>query len=101
MLFRESCSEMDLSFHLDRLYDTNSTDAELIDLTGKQHETLLTAYNMGYFTVPRQISMVDIAAALDISLPALSERVHRGEAHLIEHFFYSTRYSTPDSSQLD
>lgn len=95
--FRDSCSEMDLSFHLDRLYDVDVTDIELMGLTDKQHEALLTAYEMGYFTVPRQASMADVATALELSVPAFAERVHRAEVHLIEHFFYSALYNTPDS----
>lgn len=95
--FRDACDEMDLSFRLDRLYDTNTTNIELIGMTEKQREALLTAYEMGYFTVPRRASMADVATAIGISLPALAERLHRAEAHLIEHFVHSIRYSTPDS----
>lgn len=97
--FRDSCEEMNISFHLDRLYDSTSTDMDLIGVTEKQREALLTAYEMGYFAVPRKASMAAVAAAIDISLPALAERLHRAESHLIEHFFYSVQYNTPDSSR--
>jgi predicted DNA binding protein len=90
--YREFWRTMDFSFRLDRLYDSHSTDAELIGLSDKQREALLTAYEEGYFAVPQQTSLDDIAAALDISRSALAERLHRAEAHLIEHFFYTDLY---------
>lgn len=95
--FRDCCSGMALSFDLDRLYEVDATDTKLMGLTDKQHEALLTAHEMGYFAVPRQTSMADVAASLDLSVPALAERVHRAEANLIEHFVYSSRYNAPDS----
>lgn len=84
--------DMDFTFRLDRLYDSHSTDADLIGLSDKQREALLTAYEMDYFTVPQQVSLDDVAAALDISRSALAERLHRAESHLIEHFFYTDLY---------
>lgn len=84
--------DMDFSFRLDRLYDSHSTDAELIGVSDKQREALLTAYEMGYFSVPQRVSLDDVAAALDISRSALAERLHRAETHLIEHFFYTDPY---------
>lgn len=89
---RDLCREFGLSFELDRLYSATSTDEDLIGLTDKQREALLTAYESGYFAVPRRASMADVATQLDISVPSLAERLHRAEAHLIEHFFYSQVY---------
>lgn len=92
---RNFARSMDISFQLDRLYESDSTDADLIGLTNKQRDALLTAYEAGYFTVPRQASMAAVAAELDISPAALTERLHRAQAHLIEHFVYSDGYKTP------
>lgn len=83
---------MGFSIHLDRLYESHTTDTELIGLTDKQREALLTAYQEGYFAVPQQTSLEDIAATLDISHPALTERLHRAQTHLIEHFYYTDLY---------
>lgn len=82
----------DFSFRLDRLYDSRTTDTELIGVSHKQREALLTAYRKGYFAIPQQTSLDDIAEVLDISRSALAERLHRAEAHLIEHFYYADLY---------
>lgn len=94
---REFWRDLDASFHLERLYDSHTTDAELIGLTGKQREALLAAYEEGYFAVPRQASMAAVTATLDISVSALVERLYRAQAHLIEHFVCSGGYKTPES----
>jgi predicted DNA binding protein len=98
---RDFARNMDISFHLDRLYESTSTDADLIGLTDKQREALLAAYEEGYFAVPRQASMAAVAAELDISPSALTERLHRAQAHLIEHFVYADGYKTPADLDTD
>lgn len=90
--WRELHRNAGVSVHLDRLYESTSTDADLIGVSDKQREALLTAYECGYFAVPQQASLDDVAAELDISLSALAERLHRAQAHLIEHFFHADLY---------
>ncbi|MFC6766369.1 helix-turn-helix domain-containing protein [Natrinema soli] len=90
--WRELHRDAGISVHLDRLYESTSTDTDLIGVSDKQREALLTAYELGYFAVPQHASLEDVAAELDISLSALAERLHRAQAHLIEHFFHANRY---------
>lgn len=98
---RDFARRMDISFQLDRLYESTSTDTELIGLTDKQREALLAAYEEGYFAVPRQASMAAVADELDISPAALTERLHRAQSHLIEHFVHSDAYKTPTDLDTD
>jgi predicted DNA binding protein len=90
--YREFFRENDGSFHLQRLYDSTSTDAELIGLSDKQREALLAAYREGYFDVPQRASLDDVAATLDISRSAFAERLRRAQSHLIEHFYHTDLY---------
>ncbi|MFC6964503.1 helix-turn-helix domain-containing protein [Halocatena marina] len=90
--YREFSRKMGLSFHLERLYESTSTDAGLIGLSDKQREALLTAYEEGYFKVPQQVSLDDVATTLEISRSALAERLRRAQSHLIEQFYYADRY---------
>ncbi|WIV66828.1 helix-turn-helix domain-containing protein [Natrialbaceae archaeon AArc-T1-2] len=46
-------------------------------LTEAQEEAITEAYRHGYYDVPRRISLEDLAAELDISHQALSERLRR------------------------
>lgn len=53
-------------------------------MTDCQREALRTAYEMGYFEIPRTASLNDIADELGITASSLSERLRRGQAHLVE-----------------
>lgn len=46
-------------------------------LTDPQEEAITEAYRQGYYDVPREISLEELAAELDISHQALSERLRR------------------------
>lgn len=69
---------------LDGVYNqveaTTSFDSGLTD---RQRETILTAYEEGYFDIPRKITLVDLAGLMGVSDQAVSERMRRGEAKLI------------------
>lgn len=67
-----------------RLTETSSGEDPSATLTSAQRVALRTALEMGYFEIPRAASLDDIAAELDISAAALSERLRRGCRQLIE-----------------
>ncbi|RKD95045.1 helix-turn-helix domain-containing protein [Halopiger aswanensis] len=52
-------------------------------LTEIQYETIAKAHELGYFDVPRQVTLEELAAELGISHQALSERLRRSHAALI------------------
>lgn len=54
-----------------------------IDLSSCQHETLVHAFEMDYYDVPRGITLDGLAEELEISHQALSERLRRGHRNLI------------------
>ena len=53
-------------------------------LTTEQREALVTAFEKGYYNVPRDATATDVADDLDISHQALSERLRRAHRHLVE-----------------
>lgn len=65
-------------------------------LTDRQQEALRTAYEMGYFEIPRTASLDDVAAELDISASSLSERLRRAQTHVIETSVASTWPPLPE-----
>lgn len=89
--YREGCRRMGSQFHLDRLYETTDADGTVPGISEKQREALLAASEAGYFAVPRRASLEDVAGDLDLSRSALAERLHRGEAHLIDHYVRDDR----------
>ena len=53
-------------------------------LTDDQRETLVKAFEMGYFNIPRSVSAEELATDLGISHQALSERFRRAYGQLVE-----------------
>ncbi|ELZ20371.1 helix-turn-helix domain-containing protein [Natrinema limicola] len=52
-------------------------------LTETQYETVCKAHELGYFDVPRGVTLKELAAELGISHQALSERLRRSHAALV------------------
>lgn len=63
---------------------SNMVDYGGMDLSSCQQETLLEAFEMDYYDIPRGISLDALADELDISHQALSERFRRGHRNLVE-----------------
>jgi predicted DNA binding protein len=82
--FREFCLDHDLDFRLHRLYDSDPARGPPRDrLTTHQREALRLAHEEGYFGIPRGTTLGDIAAELDISNQAASERLRRGCGRIV------------------
>lgn len=72
------------SFDLVRLHEmTYAQTGSQFGLTPKQHEALVTAWQMGFFELPRQTSMAAVAEELDITAQSLSDRLRRAQHTLI------------------
>lgn len=82
--FHKYCNENDIGFELTKLYEqAQPMAAAQYGLTTKQRKTLVTALEMGYYSVPQGTSMSEVAEELDISQQALSKRLHHGHESLI------------------
>ncbi|PSP50724.1 hypothetical protein BRC67_09015 [Halobacteriales archaeon QH_3_68_24] len=55
-----------------------------VRLTDTQFATLETALESGYYRVPREQTIEELATELDVSHQALSERLRRGHRTLVE-----------------
>lgn len=64
------------------LTDLSSTAG--MGLTEKQRDALIAAYDGGYFSVPREMTMNDLADRLDIASSSASDRLRRGVERLVE-----------------
>lgn len=81
----EYCEENDISFELNRMYRQDGwMNGEPSKLTDAQRDGLVTAYEHGYFEEPREAALEDLAEVLDISPTAVSGRIRRGTAELVE-----------------
>lgn len=77
------CHEHDIEFELVRLYRFTEPKMGQFNVSEKQFEALMTALEMGYFEIPRDATLGDLADALDISKRAASERLRRGQTNLV------------------
>lgn len=82
---REWCDDVGVTFELECVYSDDPTSVH--ELTAPQREALRAAYEAGYFEVPRDASMNDIADRLDISGQAVSERLRRAHQTLVARYF--------------
>lgn len=80
------CEEHGVPFELRGIYTDIAEERESTPLTPEQEAVLKTALELDYFEVPRGASMSDLAAELDVSSQAVSERLRRGHAALIAEF---------------
>lgn len=69
---------------LDLQQNAQSTNRLNYGLTDRQIEALVAAHAHGYYDEPRQISLEELASILGISNTAVSGRLSRGSARLIE-----------------
>jgi predicted DNA binding protein len=78
--FHNLCREATIEFRVERIYtlEEELDSKYTFDITAEQQEALVSAVEGGYFEVPRGVTLGDIAADLDISQQAASERVRRG-----------------------
>lgn len=83
-------------FQLHRLTRSGESEPPGDGLTDRQHEALRTAYERGYFDIPRQASLEDVAGELGITPSSLSERLRRAQTQLIEETVATTWPPLPD-----
>jgi len=79
----ERLDDSEATVTLRRLTELKETSSTTDRLTDKQYETLLAALDQGYFTIPRETSMEELADELGISHQALSERFRRAYRALV------------------
>jgi len=67
-----------------RKLGTYTGDSDPVDtLTDRQQQVVQTAYDMGYYEVPRESSTEDIAAELDIDPSTVAEHLQRAERNVL------------------
>lgn len=78
--FHQFYQENEFPVYIDRVYapDETSRSEYGFGLTPEQRQTLLLAVENGYFSVPRETKLDNIAEELGITSQAASERIRRG-----------------------
>lgn len=90
--FRAECEDHDIDLVTQwMMHPEGPKGPRQHNLTPTQRETLVAAYETGYFDIPRQASLEDLADTLDISHQSVSERLRRGYADLVRDTLFIDR----------
>lgn len=83
--FFQECVQRGFSLDIQRVINPGHSDRAGLDgvLTDAQRETICLAFEKGYFAVPREITLQELAAEQDISDTAVSQRLRRGITTLL------------------
>ena len=92
--YRRHCRERGCSFELRELVTTDGQPAEHDPLTPPQRALLTAAVEGGYFEIPREMTMNDLATQFGISDQAASERLRRALSNTLGD---ATLDRTPDT----
>ncbi|WP_254279712.1 helix-turn-helix domain-containing protein [Haloarcula marina] len=87
--FRTLCDETGIDVVVRRIYRPSYPEANE-SMSTEQREAIVTAFEHGYFDIPRQTSLAVLADSFDISDSAYSQRLRRGLAALIEETIFES-----------
>lgn len=80
----EAAQESGFRFDIKTIYGTEDPRGVEYGLTETQRNTLVAAFEAGYFTVPRETSLTNLAEQLEASHQSVSERLRRAMGTLVE-----------------
>ncbi|ELY92310.1 bacterio-opsin activator HTH domain-containing protein [Natrialba hulunbeirensis JCM 10989] len=82
--YRAGCKERGIPFRLQTLSEADGAMGDgASGVTDTQREALVCALELGYFDIPRQVTMDEVADELAISTQAVSTRLRRGQQNLV------------------
>lgn len=81
---QRDCHELGVRFNVRRLDRSSPTAiSDQYGLTSGQREALVTAFEGGFFEIPRETNLVEIGEKLGVSGQAASERLRRAERKIV------------------
>lgn len=95
--FRDRCLGNGVPLRITELREAPATGTTL--LTERQREIVDLALDRGYYDVPRQTTLEELADELDAGLAAVSEGLRRAEERIVRSYFYpQSRLQRPSHS---
>jgi len=90
---RESCDArgLDVSFESEA-HLSGCSESGYFGLTERQYETVVSAYELGYYDVPRRVTQAELADRFDVTHQALSERLRRAHETLVAYGLHRTAH---------
>lgn len=97
LAFRDELLDNGVDIDIESIVEDSEAPTQF-GITDPQREVLMLALQRGYFTVPRDASLSDLAGELGISSQAASERIRRGTRTLLENTLGTTDQQPVESS---
>lgn len=90
--FYNYCTDHDIPITIRRTYTLSERTQSVrrYDLSQQQREALLLGLRKGYFDTPSEVSLSELAAELDISQQAVSNRIRRGTKKVLDEALLSS-----------
>jgi predicted DNA binding protein len=84
--FYRECTSQDVSLTVGSIHNSTTTGNghTLGSLSDQQYETLCAAFEAGYFSIPRETTLQELADQFGISDTATSQRIRRGLQQILE-----------------
>lgn len=85
--FQSACTRKEVPIEIRAISRSGPTSSDRVGLTERQHRILQLAYERGYFTVPRAVTITELGEELDISPQAASKLMRRGLETAVGYIF--------------
>lgn len=95
------CDEQGLDLTVDSIYRLDNDEKSQFGLTESQYTTLAEAKDLGYYDVPREATMSELADSLDVSHQALSERLRRAHENLVDRALSASNAKQEERQSLE
>jgi hypothetical protein len=82
--FQDTLREKDIPSTLNSIRNVDGQNGDSYGLTDKQREAVELAFTNGYFAVPAETNLSELAELLDITRQSFSRRLNRGLFGLLE-----------------
>jgi hypothetical protein len=73
-----------LTMDVEKVYELDGSGRDRHGLTDPQHETLVRAYELGYYDFPHGVTTAELGEEFDISGQAVADRLRRGHGNLVQ-----------------
>lgn len=80
----EFCEDHGMSLEIEAIREMEGEPTGRYGLTEGQYEALVAAVQAGHYDVPQETTMEELAAEMDVTHQALSERLRRGTKALVQ-----------------
>lgn len=90
-------ADRSLSMNVEKVYELSQGERDHYGLTDEQHETLVAAFEDGYYEFPHGVTTEDLGERFGISAQAVADRLRRGHGNLVEETIVVGRSADADT----